>query len=391
MSQSTHVLAVKAADQTGGAFASIQSRAAAVSAKLRSMLGGALAGAGAYLGAKAIAGYVKELGNLSDMAMRTGASVETLTKASTAFQVAGLNVSVESLARSFMFLKKNTGEGGMDAFYKAAKSIAAIEDPAKRGAELVKKFGRAGLELQPLIDGGADAIEKMQALTSVMPGVSQAAADAGDAAADSLTILGNGAKNLMLEAVGKICELWGDEFPGGVRAGALNAINWLEYALKKMWHSAVQIGAKIGAALQAMWNWAANDYTWEQAWNEYEDVTAELDREFDAKRAANEKAREDYKAQLSKLNVDDLANPFGKNPAKVGEKVGEAAAKAATRITNQLMLGGSNASTRLAILGPEYQNEQKKQTSLLEKIEQNTAKEAERGDGESYNVTDLGV
>ena len=68
MSKSTHQIAVKATDQTAGAFASIQTRAAAASAKLRSMLGGAMAAAGAYFGFRSIAGAINELGTLSDIA-----------------------------------------------------------------------------------------------------------------------------------------------------------------------------------------------------------------------------------------------------------------------------------------------------------------------------------
>ena len=56
------------------------------------------------------------------------------------------------------------------------------------------------------------------------------------------------------------------------------------------------------------------------------------------------------------------------------------------------MKGGSGAQLRLELIGPQYQNEQKKQTSLLEKIADNTAKAAEASDGETvYPVTDVGA
>lgn len=52
-------------------------------------------------------------------------------------------------------------------------------------------------------------------------------------------------------------------------------------------------------------------------------------------------------------------------------------AKSLPRIVNDLIMGGSNAATRLQILGPTLQNETKKQTSILEKIAQNTEKTAD--------------
>ena len=75
----------------------------------------------------------------------------------------------------------------------------------------------------------------------------------------------------------------------------------------------------------------------------------------------------------------------------VAPEIGTAAAKAAHRVTNQLMLSGSSAANRLSVLGPEYQNETKKQTDLLKKIAQNTEKTAENTDemGENYTPTDL--
>ena len=72
MSKSQHQIVVKGKDETAGAFASIQARAAAASLKMRRMLGGALAAASTYLGVRSISRAINELGNLSDLAMRAG-------------------------------------------------------------------------------------------------------------------------------------------------------------------------------------------------------------------------------------------------------------------------------------------------------------------------------
>ena len=90
MSSSTHQIKVKATDQTAGAFSSIQKRAATVGSGIKNALGGALAAAGAYLGASAFVSGIKELGSLSDTAQQASVSVDELTKASTAMSVLGI-------------------------------------------------------------------------------------------------------------------------------------------------------------------------------------------------------------------------------------------------------------------------------------------------------------
>ena len=391
MSKSTHQIAVKAVNQTGPAFKAIKSTAAATGASIKSMVGGALAAAGVGLGLKGISDTVGALGKMSDLAMKCGTSVEDLTQMATAFQVAGLDISVESLAKSFQYLNKNTGRSGASGFFETVEEISKIEDPAKRGAEMVKNFGRSGMELQPLINGGADVVEKFRELMILMPGVSSAAANAGDDVADAQLILGKGVQSVWMKVVGKVCSLWGDEFPGGVRAGALNAINYLETFCKTSLNRLTKWGANAGLAIQAVWNWAANGYSWEQAWNEYEEVSEILNGQMDAELAQIDKAREDYLKKLSSMSVDDLANLFGGRkgggPIDLGGRTGGSVMKS---IRNDLILGGSNAATKLQILGPSLQSEQKKTNALLEKVVANTEKTAENteaaSDAESAEV-----
>ena len=388
MSNSTHQFKVKGVDASGKAFDSIAARAKATGASIRAALGGALAAAGAYLSLRSVAGAVNQLGQLSDLAMKAGMSVEFLTKATTAFQVAGLNVSAESLVKAMQYMQKNTGKQGEGGFFELTKQIAAIPDAAQRAQAAVQVFGRSGLELLPLVNNGQAAIEKFQKLQSIMPGVSTAAANAGDAANDALTIFGKGAQAIMLKAVGKICALWGDEFPGGVRAGALNAINWLETFFKK----AYAYINKYSAYLGALGGLVADFFTQgpEQAWKVYEGTIDAAQRDFDNTIKAADESRAKYVDTLKEMSVDDLANPFGKagGAAAAGESFGAAAAK---RISNALIAGGSNQANKLAILGPQYQNETKKQTSLLEKIAKNTEKTAENTEegGEQLAATDL--
>ena len=396
MSQSTHQIAIKGKDETAAAFKSVQNRAKATSSAISSIMGGAIAAAGAFLGYRAISGTVQELGKLSDLAMKSGTSVNFLTSAATAFQVAGLDISVDSLARSFQYLQKNTGKNGEGGFYEVVRSIAAIEDPIQRNAELIKNFGRAGLELQPLVNGGQEVIDKFETLRSVIPGVSDAAAQAGDEIADAQTLLGKGVQSLWQKVVGKIFSLWAEDFPGGVRAGALNAVNWVETFAKKAYAFIARWGTQVSAMVA--WVWDVFDVGLTQATNNMRDTIALSKRDYEAAIADADKRREDYKAKLSTLDVDDLANVFGARGTRggsaaqeLGEEVGESAAKAAQRVNNQLIMGGSNAAQRLSILGPEYQNEQRKQTATLQSIESILKDIKEMDNDVQLATTDLGV
>lgn len=387
MSKSVHQFEVRGVDKTAGAFSSVQSRAAAASAKLRKMLGGALAAAGAYLSVRAISRTISRLGELSDLAMRTGTSVDELTRSALAFQIAGLPMTVESMATALQYMQKNTGQKGLESFFVAAKKIAEINDGAARGKKLVETFGRAGLQLQPLVSNGADSVDKFKRLAALMPGVTQAAANAGDEIADAQKILGVGVQSLWQRAIGKICSLWADQFPGGVRAGALNAVNWFESAMKKIFITLTRWGARIGQAGELLFNWLGNDYSWDQAWDEYVRSNEQMEKDMDARMEKVEADRKKFLEDLGKEDVDSLADLFGK---KKGGGGGSGAAS--QRITNDLVLGGSNAARRMMILGPTFQSEMKKQTAELEKIRENTEKTAENTEdtGDNLEATDLG-
>lgn len=393
MANANLTMGINGVDKTAAAFTSVKNRARATSAQIRSIMGGAIAAAGAFLSVRAVSQTVGELGSLSDQAMKAGTSVEFLTQAATAFQVAGLNISVDQLTKSFQYLEKTTGKKGEGAFWEAVQSIAAIEDPAKRGAELAKTFGRSGMELQPLINGGADAVQKFRDLQELMPRVSTAAAEGGDAIKDAQTILGGGISSMWQNVVGYLCDLWGKDFPGGVRAGALNAVNWLEYAGKVAFNWLGKWGARIAAIPQYFADWwhGGLDYADEQ----FAETIKYTGQVYDDEIAKLDKARDDYVSLLKTKSVDDLANALGGGGSAaqaIGGAVGESAAKAAQRVSNQLIMGESNAARRLSILGPDFQDEQKKQTKTLESIEEimKDIRDMDR-DVQTIAATDLGL
>lgn len=236
MSSSTHQIKVKANDQTAGAFASIQKRAAAAGINIRKMLGGALVAAGGYLGVKAFAGGVDTLGRMSDVAMKASTGVDELTKASAALSVLGIQgMGIDRIAQAFAMMAKNTGRTGLAGFYETINELGKISDIGKRSEAAMKVFGRAGIEFMPLINAAKDGTAALQTLISAMPRVSQAAADAGDKLSDAKFIGVEGFRNLWLEAIGKISGTIDKQFKGGVREAALDGVAWMNYFAKTVY------------------------------------------------------------------------------------------------------------------------------------------------------------
>lgn len=90
-------------------------------------------------------------------------------------------------------------------------------------------------------------------------------------------------------------------------------------------------------------------------------------------------SRAEYVSKLADVSVDDLANAFSKRAKANGLPAEKEAEKSyhSTRISNDLIMGGSNAALRAQILGPTLQSESKKQTALLEKIAESSEKTAD--------------
>ena len=83
-----------------------------------------------------------------------------------------------------------------------------------------------------------------------------------------------------------------------------------------------------------------------------------------------------------KIAIEKFQGAYNKAAASIeGRKAMGADAEAdvgrQTRISNDLVMAGSNAAMRMQILGPTLQSESKKQTALLERIATNTEKTAD--------------
>ena len=416
MSSSTHQITINGKDNTAQAFKSVQARAISTGNRIASVMGGAIAAAGAYLSAKMVADSVKELGELSDVAARAGVGVEELTQAMTGLQVLGIKMDQEGLTKVFQQMRKNTGREGMEGLYQTIEEIAKIPDAAERSKAAMAAFGRSGMELMPLIDAAQNGTDALRGVISVMPGVSQAAADAGDDAADAMQIACNGIKSLWLEGVGSIIEWIGSFFPGGIRQAALEAVNWVEYGLKMAYISVKQglaqiytytfgIIENIGAGLGGMIGTWFGGGSFGEGLSAYVDAynkhSMEQDRGLEELDKANQaranKWTEEF--EVEKARIAEFSSNYKKalgksratSEADESNNAGGGSSRS-TRISNSLIAAGTNAARKLAIMGPEF-SEQKKQTAYQKAIADNTKEMIEKLDrpADEYSETDLGL
>lgn len=252
-----------AVNRTGRVFREITSQAMGVGKKIAAITTGF-----AVAGAAAIVATAKALGNLSDVAMRAGASTEEITKMSLALDVLGVKASSpDQIAMAFQRMAKATGETGVEGFKKVIGAISQMESVEQRSAAAMGVFGRAGLEFMPLIEAAAkNGTAALNEVIDTMPGVSDAAADAGDRLTDGMNIVVTGIKDMWMEFVGDIAKFIDSNFEGGIRQASLNAVAYIEYFVKK----AGRVMSSWASGMVAIWNGLGG--TWQsvvQSWGDY--------------------------------------------------------------------------------------------------------------------------
>jgi len=226
------MLGISGQDQTGNAFASIASRAAKAGSALKRNLGLITAGLGIAGVAYAAKKAVDEMGTISDRAQQMGVTAEYAQKLAGALDQVGIKgVSLDVLADTFSKMTKETGATGAKGFEETLAAIASIGDEGGRVEALAKTFGRSlGPNLAPLVRQGPDALRQGLAdVMAAMPGVSDAAANAGDRVSDALKIAANTGKAAWQEALGGIILGIEDAFgmPFGEAMGtALANVKW---------------------------------------------------------------------------------------------------------------------------------------------------------------------
>ena len=505
MSKSTHQFEIKGVDKSAGAFGSIKNRAAVTSAQIRSMVGGAIAAAGAYLSFRAIKGGIDELGRLSDVAQKAGVSVDDLTQATTAFGVLGIqNMGVDGFAKSMMFLAKNTGRTGMAGFYQTIEEIGKVPDVSKRAEMAMRVFGKSGMEFMPIINAADKSVAALKKVAEAMPKVPQSAADAGDDIADGTQIVTTQFKSWWLEAIGKVAGLISGSMPESFRQSMAIIMAYADYyvhsigdILESTWKRLTSgfgfftatsnaVGAAIGGTYEKLfgsggvipvailnfekflvgfWQRTTRGFGlfsaaasaagaavggtyeklfgtggtwgdvgkgiaegWRGGWKDYDGEIDDIQEKFDKKRRelgnshitwsdifggvkdAWKSGMQEYEDEQEEIDkrMDARAQRFAKRleAARNLENNYKKAAKGLgdrtndnddgrgnyrqTRISNDLVMAGSNAAMRMQILGPTLQSESKKQTALLERIATNTEKTADNTE-ESATSESMGV
>ena len=411
MSRSSAYVDLKARDKTAPAFKSIQSRAAGAGSKISSLLGGALAAAGSYLGARAIVSGINELGNLSDVAQATSTSVDELTKSSNALQILGIRgASVESMARAFMFMEKNTGRSGMAGFYQTIEEIGKLPDAASRSEAAMAAFGRSGMMFLPLINAADEGTEALRGVVDLMPSIPQGAADAGDAASDAMKIMAENAKSIWLQGIGAICGWFDNNFTGGIRGAAMSAGNYIIYYAKVAVQEALKYYRRFTDFFERIGTWigttigtvsaggsfreaiSAANQAWEDEAKAQDILFEELENRQDRQREKWIQDFRDTEAKIKKIDINyrKATESTKSRRQRLGEKdapADTATAKAVNQIRNSLVMANTAQAATLAALGPSMQNETKKQTGYLAKIAKNTEKTADNTE-DSTNALD---
>lgn len=231
---------IGAVDATAATFRGVARNASALKAQA-SGFGGSLsafAKVGAALGAVAFAAKkaadaFRELSALTDRAADAGTSSPALQKLVGAMQQIGVRgASLETVSRAMQNMARTTGEVGAEGFAKVLGQAARMESEAERLDFLTKAFGRSqGAVFAAMIRDGDAGVQKLIDLAAGYPAVSDAAAKAGDRAADAMAR----ASDAIKAGWGEMCTqvvLWIENTWGPLPQVAQDIANGILYAFK---------------------------------------------------------------------------------------------------------------------------------------------------------------
>lgn len=137
---------------------------------------------------RAISGTARQLSALSDRAADAGVISPVLQKIDGAMRQLGVRgASIETISRALQNMTSRTGETGAEGLAKVLGQAGRLETEAERLTFLSQAFGRQqGQVFASIVRGGDASIAKFVELASTYPAVSNAAAQAGDRAADAM-------------------------------------------------------------------------------------------------------------------------------------------------------------------------------------------------------------
>ena len=191
---------VAAVDATATTFRGVAGRVSAFKAQLAGVGASLKAAALAALPFVGIAGAIRsassafrEMSALTDRADDIGAAAGDLQRlVSVMQQIGARGANIETVSRAMQRMTRETGEVGIEGFARVLGTAAQLGTEAERVDFLMKAFGRnQGLVFAKMIRDGDAGVLKLMEMAEAYPAVSEAAAQAGDRAADAIALAGN--------------------------------------------------------------------------------------------------------------------------------------------------------------------------------------------------------
>lgn len=193
-------LTISAVDATGAAFRSATSRASSfkmavggIGSSLKAAALQALPFVGIAGAIRSASSAFREMSALTDRADDIGAAAGDLQRlVSVMQQIGARGANIETVSRAMQRMTRETGEVGIEGFARVLGTAAQLGTEAERVDFLMKAFGRnQGLVFAKMIRDGDAGVLKLMEMAEAYPAVSEAAAQAGDRAADAIALAGN--------------------------------------------------------------------------------------------------------------------------------------------------------------------------------------------------------
>ena len=418
MSESTHQIKIKASDQTTGAFKSIESNAKMTSTRINKMVGAAAAAAAAFISTKLASGAaglvtntVNEMTSIGEQASLASISVEDLTRATAALNTIGIKgTNLESFSKALATMQKTTGKQGLSGFYETIDALNEIESTSQRAKKASEIFGDFGLNLMPLVESTDQTRKSLKSVVDMMPSIGNEATSAATSAQKAMQLFNLEIKYGFMQMLGDIVGSCNESFngPDGLVVAAAIAANNMFYFFQRTVNKTITLWDRLragfelaagtgftfvgamsaGASFSEAYNLAKEDFVVTQAamsesiFGAYDARKTRIDSQYEYRLYRLNKLAEQLKKLRSGLgnnkalkDIPDIDGEKGKsdkpksetNTANVQKDVQQN-----QRLSNSLILDSTAEALKLSVLGPQTQNELKKQTGLLQQIKDNT-------------------
>lgn len=187
-------------------------------------------------------------------AEQSGSDLETIAKGIQQLQrnVQGASDGLSTYTRAFervgLEVEQLIGLAPERQFKLVAQAISEVEDPTTRTATALEVFGRAGRELLPLLQAGADGIEELERQVLATGGVLDSdATEAAERFNDALNVLRNQVRSVGVAIFSDLIEPIADY--SEILTGTEQGQEVLRAALDDIGRAAKTVGTIIGVGL----------------------------------------------------------------------------------------------------------------------------------------------